>query len=173
MNYLEFLARWYNLSFVFLVLAGLGIGLKNRLGGRGVSAVSISLVAAGIIGLTVNGALHDLALDGYERRFPLVLSGALLIGSLLGAATARARRRLSSGVRGLSFTVPGLEGSRAKIVSREVASEPASGRAQWRDEDGVMHVVRVHTKEGSLPFGRDVRLVTYDESGRSYLVEVD
>lgn len=173
MSYLDFLTRWYNLSFLFLVLAGLGVGWKGRLSKRRASAVSLGLVAAGIVGLTINGALHDLGIEGYERRFPAVLAGAILIGGLIGMLVTRARRRLFPAVEGMAFTVPGLEGSKARIVSREVVAEPASGRAQWRDEDGVMHIVRVHTREGTLPFGREVRLVSYDERGRSYLVEVN
>ncbi len=173
MSYLDFLTRWYNLSFLFLVLAGLGVGWKGRLRKRRASAVSLGLVAAGIVGLTINGALHDLGIEGYERRFPAVLAGAILIGGLIGMLVTRARRRLFPAVEGMAFTVPGLEGSKARIVSREVVAEPASGRAQWRDEDGVMHIVRVHTREGTLPFGREVRLVSYDERGRSYLVEVN
>lgn len=171
MSYLEFLARWYNLPFLALVLAGLAVGLVGRLGRRRVTALSTGLIAAGIVGLTWNGALHDLGLNGYERRFPVVLATAALIGAIIGITIDRARRRLFPAVEGLAFTVPGLEGSMAKIVSREVGLEPASGRAQWRDEDGVMHVVRVHAGDESLPFGREVRLLTYDAGSRSYLVE--
>jgi len=171
-NYLEFLARWYNLPFLALVLAGLAVGLAGRLRRRRTTGVSTGLVVAGIVGLTWNGALHDLGLNGYERRFPVVLASAALIGAIIGITLDRARRRLFPAVEGLAFTVPGLEGSPARIVSREVGPEPASGRAQWRDEDGVMHIVRVHSGDESLPFGREVRLLTYDARARSYLVEI-
>ncbi len=173
MSYVEFLARWYNLPFLALVLFGLVVGLAGRLRRRRTTALSTGLIAAGVVGLTWNGALHDLGLEGYAGRFPVVLAGSALIGGLLGALIGRARRRLFPAVEGLAFTVPGLEGSAARIVSRDVGSEPASGRAQWTDEDGVMHIVRVHTGAGPLPFGRQVRLVKFDERGRSYLVETD
>jgi hypothetical protein len=170
-SYVEFLARWYNLPFLALVLAGLAVGLVGRLGRRRVTALSTALIAAGIVGLTWNGALHDLGLNGYERRFPIVLASAALIGAIIGITIDRARRRLFPAVEGLAFTMPGLEGSMARIVSREVGPEPASGRAQWRDEHGVMHIVRVHAGDESLPFGREVRLLTFDAGSRSYLVE--
>ena len=171
MTYLEFLARWYNLPFLALVLAGLAVGLVGRLRQRRTTGLSTGLVSAGIAGLTWNGALHDLGLGGYEQRFPVVLAGALLIGTVIGFIIDRARRRLFPAVEGLAFTVPGLEGSLARIVSREVGPDPASGRAQWRDEDGVMHLVRVHSADEALPFGREVRLLTYDAGARSYLVK--
>jgi hypothetical protein len=170
-NYLEFLARWYNLPFLALVLAGLTVGLAGRLRRRTIPGVSTGLVAAGIVGLTWNGALHDLGLGGYEQRFPVVLAAAVLIGGLIGLLVDRARRRLFPEVAGLAFTVPGLEGSLARIISRDVGPEPASGRAQWRDEEGVMHLVRVHAPDETLKFGREVRLVAFDPGTRSYLVE--
>jgi hypothetical protein len=171
MNYLEFLARWYNLPFLALVLAGLVVGLVGRLRRRRVTALSTGLIAAGIVGLTWNGALHDLGLDGYEQRFLVVLASSALIGGFIGFMIDRARRRLFPAVEGLSFTVPGLEGSLARIVSREAGPEPGSGRAQWTDGDGVMHLVRVHCAAGTLSFGREVRLLTFDAGARSYLVE--
>ena len=170
-SYFEFLARWYNLPFLALVLAGFAAGLAARLRRRRATALSTGLIAAGIVGLTWNGALHDLGLNGYATRFPVVLASSALIGAFIGITLDRARRRLFPAVEGLAFTVPGLEGSLARVVSREVGTEPGSGRAQWRDEDGVMHVVRVHAADESLPFGREVRLVTFDSGGRSYLVE--
>jgi hypothetical protein len=74
-------------------------------------------------------------------------------------------------VEGVAFTVPGLEGSEARIVTRTVGPAPGSGRAQWQDERGVIHVVRVHTGEDLLRFGRRVRLVAWDEGERSYRVD--
>ena len=172
MNYLEFLARWYNLPFLALVLAGFAVGLMGRLRRRRTTGLTTGLISAGIAGLTWNGALHDFGLAGYERWFPVVLASALLIGMFIGFVIDRARRRLFPAVAGLAFTVPGLEGSLARIVSREVGPDPASGRAQWRDEDGVMHLVRVHSVDEGMSFGREVRLLKYDAGARSYLVEI-
>ena len=171
MNYLEFLTRWYNLPFVVLILGGLLTGMVARARGRRATALSTGLVAAGVVGLTWNGALHDLGIEGYAERFGLVLLASGLAGAAIGIATDRVRRRLFPAVEGLAFTVAGLEGSEARIVSREATSDPGSGRAQWQDEDGVLHIVRVHSGAATIRFGRPVRLTEFDEDARSYLVE--
>ena len=170
MSYLEFLARWYNLAFLALVAGGLAVGLAGRISGTRRPALAAALIVAGIIGLTWNGALHDFGLADWERRFPVILIASLAAGSLVGFGVARVRR-LTPEVTGLAFTAPGLEGTRCLIVSRRVGPEPASGRARWTDEDGVMHVVRVHTEAPSLRFGRRVVLRSFDPVGRSYLAE--
>ncbi len=170
MSYWEFLARWYNLVFLALVAGGLAVGLAGRLAARRRPGVAAGLIVAGIVGLTWNGALHDLGLHDYERRFSAVLAVSLVIGTLVGLAVARVRR-WRPGVQGLAFTAPGLEGTRARVVSGEVGADPASGRVQWTDAGGVMYVVRVHTSEPSMRFGREVVLRDYDPNARSYRVE--
>ncbi len=172
MSYLAFLTRWYNLVFVALAIAGLAVGLAGRLARRRTTAVSVGLVAAATIGLTWNGALHDLGIGGYERRFPVILLVALLAGMGTGVALDRLRRRLLPPVEGVLFTEPGHEGTIARVVTRAVGPAPASGRAQWQDEAGVIHIVRCHTGEGELKFGRRVRLDRFDDENASYLVEV-
>ena len=171
MNYLEFLARWYNLPFLLFVAAGALTGILRRTTRRRGTAISTGLVAAGIVGLTWNGALHDLGIEGYEDRFALVLAASALIGALFGWTVERARRKLFPAVEGLAFTVAGLEGAEARMISRDIDEKPGSGRAQWRDEDGVMHLVRVHTSDPGIRFGRSVRLVEFDAESRSYRVE--
>jgi hypothetical protein len=171
LNYFEFLAHWYNLPFVIAILVGASTGVLRRVGRRRGNALPTGLVAAGVVGLTWNGALHDLGIEGYAGRFPLVFISSLLIGALVGWSVERARRKLFPRVEGLAFTVPGLEGNEARIVSRDVTEEPASGRAQWRDDDGVMHLVRVHTDGRGIRFGGSVRLIEFDANSRSYRVE--
>ncbi|MCL7926420.1 MAG: hypothetical protein M8841_01425 [marine benthic group bacterium] len=171
MNYLEFLARWYNLPFLLFIAAGVLTGILRRVTRRRGTAVSTGLVAAGVVGLTWNGALHDLGIGDYEDRFALVLAASAMIGTLFGWSVQRARSKLFPAVEGLAFTVAGLEGTEARMISREVDQEPGSGRAQWRDSDGVMHLVRVHTPDSGIRFGRSVRLVEYDAESRSYRVE--
>jgi hypothetical protein len=170
-NYLEFLARWYNLPFVLLILAGISAGILRRVARRRGTALSTGLVATGVVGLTWNGALHDLGIAGYEERFALVLAASAAIGALMGWLVDRARRKLFPAVEGVAFTVAGLEGIQARVISREVVNDPGSGRAQWRDEDGVMHLVRVHSGDESIRFGRSVRLIEFDAESRSYRVE--
>jgi hypothetical protein len=171
LNYLEFLVRWYNFPFVVSILLGAAMAIVRRLGRRRRTALSTGLVAAGVVGLTWNGALHDLGVGGYESRFPLVVAASVLIGALVGWTVERARRSLFPAVEGLAFTVAGLEGREARVVSREVTEEPGSGRVQWRDEDGVLHLVRVHSEAEGIRFGRSVRLVEFDPGLRSYRVE--
>jgi hypothetical protein len=170
-SYLEFLARWHNLPFLALALGALVAGLWGRTTRRRTTALSTGLAAAALIGLTWNGALHDLGVEDYGRRFPLVLLVSLVAGGLLGVGLDRLRRRVFPPVEGVAFTEPGLEGSDARIVSRTAGPEPASGRAQWQDEAGVIHVIRVHTSGDVLRFGRRVRLAEWYEAARSYLVE--
>jgi hypothetical protein len=170
-SYLEFLARWYNLPFLALAVGALAAGLYGRVTRRRTTAVSTALAAAALLGLTWNGALHDLGIRDFGRRFPLVFLVSLAAGVLLGVGLDRLRRRLFPPVEGVAFTEPGLEGSEARVVTRTVGPEPASGRAQWQDEAGVIHVIRVHTAGDLLRFGRRVRLVAWDGVARSYRVE--
>lgn len=171
MNYLEFLARGYNIPFLALAAGAVAAGLYGRATRRRTTALSTGLAAAALVGLTWNGALHDLGVPDIGRRFPLVLLVSLGAGVLIGAGLDRLRRRLFPPVEGVAFTEPGLEGNEARIVTRTAGPEPASGRAQWQDEGGVIHVVRVHTGGEALRFGRRVRLVAWDEARSSYRVE--
>ncbi len=171
MSYLEFLARGYNLPFLALAAGALVAGLYGRATRRRTTALSTGLAAAALVGLTWNGALHDLGVVDIGRRFPLVLLVSLVAGVLLGLGLDRLRRRLFPPVEGVAFTESGLEGSEGRIVTRTAGPEPASGRAQWQDVAGVIHVVRVHTGEELIRFGRRVRLVEWDEAARSYRVE--
>jgi len=51
-----------------------------------------------------------------------------------------------------------------------IAPEAGSGRAQWQDTDGNLHIVHVHTTGEGLRFGRRVRLENFDPETESYLV---
>lgn len=171
MNYLEFLARGYNLPFLALAAGAIAAGLYGRATRRRTTALATGLAAAALVGLTWNGALHDLGVVDIGRRFPLVFVVSAGAGLLLGVGLDRARRRLFPPVEGVAFTEPGLEGNEARVVTRTAGPEPASGRAQWQDEAGVIHVIRIHTAGDLLRFGRRVRLVAWDEAARSYRVE--
>ncbi|MFQ5888765.1 MAG: hypothetical protein ACE5JR_01795 [Gemmatimonadota bacterium] len=170
MSYLAFLAEPYNLPFVLAaVVAAASVPVARRLGGDSLGATA-GLIAAAITGLTWNGAIHDLALGSPAPRFPLVLAVSIAVGLLTGRAAVRFRDRHFPPIRDVRLTEPGHEGLEAIVVSRQVASEPGSGRVQWQDDDGVMHVVRCHSSGEVLPFGRTVRLVEFDARDRSYLV---
>lgn len=132
-------------------------------------AVGLGAFAVGVLGLTLNGAIHDFRLGEPSGWFPLVLVLAIGGGVLAGWAGACLRDRWFPPVHEVRFDAPGLEGRSAKVVSRGVGERPASGRAQLRDEGGVLHLVHCHVGRGEeRGFGERVRLEEYDEASGSY-----
>ncbi len=70
----------------------------------------------------------------------------------------------------MRFNRPGHEGVEARLVTRGAGPEPGSGRAQWQDGEGTLHIVHVHTSGEDVGFGRRVLLDRFDEASESYLV---
>jgi len=168
--YLDFLGEWFNLPFVgAVVIGGALIVWRHRTVRPG--WVPAAVFAAGITGLTVNGAIHDLALGDPADQFPLVIVIAIVAGVGLAFAGSRVLHRAFPPVTGVTWNQPGLEGSIAQIVTATAGAESPTGRARVRDTDGVVHVVRVHAPGGSLRFGRRVRLGTFDDSRNAYPIE--
>lgn len=177
MSYAEFLGQWYNVAFLLLGLSGAGLWIAGRLrrrrAGRGdgvaSSLVAGTLVASGVAGLTVNGAIHDLSLGDPAPRFPLVLPAALAVGFVVARAYRKLARRYFPPVHGVEIDSPDLAGLDARIVSKNVSGEPRSGRAQLQAGD-VLHLVHCHAENDGVRFGRTVRLVEFDSTSGSYLV---
>lgn len=177
MSYWEFLGQWYNLAFLLLGLSGVGLWLVGRFrrdgAGRGAgiasSVVAGTLVASAVGGLTINGAMHDLALGDPAPRFPIVLAASLVVGFLVARGYRRLARRYFPPVHGVRIDSPDLAGLEARIVSKNVGHEPRSGRAQLQSGD-VLHLVHCHTEKEGVRFGRTVRLVEFDGANGSYLV---
>lgn len=188
MTYLQFLGQWYNLPWLAAVGAGLWIGfragrgrragaagaaeLPERPGSRGPStSPATALVTAGVVGLTLNGAIHDLRLGSAGTRFPLVALLSLAVGWFLAWGGARLRYRLAPPVTGLAFNRPGLEGSEAVVTVAGVAVD-GTVRARLRDDAGVAHIVRVQARDGQgtadLRFGSRIRLGAFDAERGSY-----
>lgn len=177
MTYLQFLGQWYNLPWLAAVGVGLLLGLRTRLGSRDRPAggprtsPAVVLVTAGVVGLTLNGAIHDLRLGSAEALFPLVTALSLGVGWFLAWGGVRLRNRFAPPVTGLAFNRPGLEGGDAVVMSGGVASD-RTVRARLRDDAGVVHIVRVHVPEGQdardLGIGRRVRLGAFDGERGSY-----
>lgn len=176
MAYLRFLGEWYNLVWVGAICAGL---LFVRLGRREPpdeprTSPGIVLIAAGVLGLTLNGALHDFRVEPIARWFPLVAVFALGAGWLVARSASRLRHRWFPPVRGVAFNQPGLEGEEAIVLSADL-QRGRIGRARHRDETGTSHILRVHLADdegvGALRFGGRVRLGTFDPARRSYPVE--
>lgn len=171
MSYGEFLLEWYNLVFLAAGTVGLAAALLGRRLGRDPVPVASTALTAGVAGLTLNGAVHDLRLGDPAGHFWWVLPAALALGAAAGWGFTKARDRWFPPVRGVRLNPPGQEGAEARVVSASVEEEPGSGRAQWQDEEGVLTLVKCHTAEGSMKFGADVRLESFDEAEDSYLVE--
>lgn len=170
MSYLEFLGRPYNVFF--LVMGGLGVAvlLVARRREEDLFLVHVGLIALGFAGLTLNGAIHDLALGDPADRFPSVLGLSVVIAAVSAGVGRRVRDRFFPPVREVHFNERGLEGVEARIVSRGVDTDPGSGRAHWHDGDGRLHLVTCHTSEGRIEFGRTVLLEEFDDEHGSYLV---
>ena len=170
MSYGEFLLQWYNLIFVAAGAVGLAAALFGGGEDRDPLRFAATALSTSIVGLTLNGAIHDLRLGDPAGHFWWVLPGALVGGALLGWGIESARNRWFPPVRSVRWNPPGQEGAEARVVSSSVEEEPASGRAQWQDEDGVLTLVKCHTAEDEMKFGARVRLEEYDEARDSYLV---
>lgn len=185
MTYLEFLAQWYNLPWVTAVAGGLLLALKRRLGPRGGEAradaaaaprtsPTVLLVAAGVVGLTLNGAIHDFRVGSVGRWFPLVAVLAVASGWLIAWGGSRVRHRYVPPVRGVMFNQPGLEGREAVVLN--AALPPGrTGRGRYRDEAGISHIVRIHLPADAdareVRFGDRVRLGAFDTDRGSYPVQ--
>ena len=169
MSYAEFLLQWYNLPFVASIIGGGVLGLLRHR--TELSQWSPGLFILGIAGLTLNGAVHDLALGSPASRFPVVFAISVTLTVGLIAFGRRMSRRLFPQVTGVTWNQAGLDGSAAQIVTPTGGAASPFGRARVRDEDGVSHVVRVQADGPSLRFGRRVRLGSFDESTESYPVE--
>lgn len=182
MTYLQFLGQWYNLIWLAAVGVGLVFALMARIGDRGPignrnaprTSPAAALVASGVIGLTLNGAIHDFRLGEAGRRFPIVLVASLVGGWLFVRGFSRLRHRLAPPVTGITFNREGFEGREAVVLSGSL-DESGIGRARYRDAAGVAHIVRVHEATGGegaeLRFGRRVRLGPFDEERRAYAAE--
>jgi len=170
MTYFEFLGRWYNLAFLALGAAGLLSAAWGRVRDRDLFRLAAALVITAVIGLTWNGAIHDLRLGEPGPRFPYVLAGSAAAGWLAGRWLWRFRSRHFRPISAVRFNRAGHEGVEARLVTRGAGAIPGSGRAQWQDSEGTLHVVHVHTSGEEIGFGRRVLLDRFDTSVESYLV---
>lgn len=169
MTYFQFLAEWYNAVFIAAAFIGLVYIGWARARGSPAFRSAIVLFTIALVGLTWNGAIHDLGLGSPAPRFPLVLLVAVGAGLLMSRLVGGLRDRYFRPIGGVRFNRPGHEGVEARIVTRNAGPEPGSGRAQWQDGDGVLHIVHVHTHGEVLGFGCRVRLGDFDADAASYL----
>lgn len=171
MSYLDFLLESFNLVYLAASGAGTGTLAYARWARRhDLFRVHAGLLSFGVAGLTVNGAVHDFALGDPARLFPWTLLVSLLLAAAATVTGKWVRDRFFPPIRDVLFNRPGLEGVEAKVVSRRVEPEPGSGRAQWHDGEEALHLVACHTEEGTVAFGRTVRLEEFDDEHESYRV---
>lgn len=167
MAYLRFLLEWYNLPWVLAAVVGLVIWFVGR------RRAAVLLLAAGVAGLTLNGALHDFRLGPIGRWFPLVTVLSLGAGWGVARWVTRHRARWFPPVSGVAFNPPGLEGREAVVLSARLVRGHV-GRARYRDGAGVSNIVRVHLEgdgAADLRFGSAVRLGRFDPDRRAYRIE--
>lgn len=188
-DYLVFLLRWYNWLYVagvlvaalsiarLGVLARAGAALGRGLGLQRVSGhpvVRIFGLAFGLIGLTVNGALHDYWPTAQETGF---LPGLVVTVALAAIATrglGRVLERHFPEIKAVRWGAPGLTGREGRVVSRAVSPDYRAGRAQVMGEDETLHMVFCKTTGEEIPFGAVVVLGEYDaEDGRYYVERID
>lgn len=172
-EYLAFLSEWFNLPWLVAVAGGVLLAFLGPR--RHLFSPSALAIAAGVTGLTLNGAIHDLRLGAIGPRFPLVALLSLGVGALAGWLGPRLRDRIAPPVTGVTFNDPDLEGREAVILSARVGEGGDEiGRARHRDADGVSHIVRIRLADGgetaSLPFGSRITLDRYDRRARAYAV---
>lgn len=188
MSYLAFLLEWYNWIYLVGLLVGVGTlgrvtaleragaALERWMGIRRVaprSILRIFVVSFVVVGLTVNGALHDYWPSAQERGFLPGLLFTTLVAALLTRGIGRYFERHFPEIKAVGWGSPGLSGRQGRVVSRMVSPDYRAGRAQVMGEDDTLHVVMCKTREGEIPYGAAVVLGEYDtEDGRYFVEEV-
>jgi hypothetical protein len=185
-NYLTFLLQWYNwpylggLLLVALSLArpallgGLGARLGGLLGLRSASGSAVLrafAVTLTVVGLTVNGALHDYWPAAQERGFLPGLVATVLLAAAVTRVVGRVFEEHFPEIKAVSWGASGLSGSEGQVVSRMVSSDYRAGRAQVMGDDETLHIVMCKTRGSEIPLGAMVVLGDYDDEDGRYFVE--
>lgn len=184
MSYLKFLAQWYNwpylaafgltaVSFVRpAYVRGVGDSLArplrlSRIGGH--SVIRILGVTLGVMGLTVNGALHDYWPSAQQNGFLPGFALSVFVALLVTRAVGRVQERYFPEIKAVGFGARDLAGLEGRVVSRSVGPTYLAGRAQVMGDDGTLHIVLCKTGEEEIPYGSRIVLGEYDDTdGRYY-----
>lgn len=185
MTYLEFLLQWYNWPYLAaLALAAIARVLPSvfrRPGETLVAALSLRRVAPhtllaifslalGIVGLTINGALHDYSPDLLSVGFVPALLLSVMLAATAAHVVGRVLQRHFPEIRAVGFGARDLAGQEGRVVSRRVGPEYRAGRAQVMMGDGTLHMVLCKTRTAVIPYGAKIVLQEYDsEDGRYYV----
>lgn len=185
MNYLEFLLRWYNwpyLAALLIALASLGrLGPVGRLGariGRWLHLERLSdhavlrtfVLSVAVVGLTINGALHDYWPEAQETAFAPALALTLFLATVFTRAIGGVVKRHFPEIRAVQWGGAGLSGERGRVVSRLIGSDYRAGRVQVMGENHTLFMVLCKTRGEEIPYGAEVRLGEYDEGDGRYFV---
>ncbi len=189
MSYLTFLVQWYNwpyLAGLLLLAASLArpaalVGLGSRLGGwlgvggaSGLSVLRAFSVSLALVGLTLNGGLHDYWPAAQERGFLPGFVVTLLIAAAVARWVGRIVEEHFPEIKAVSWGARGLSGHEGRVVSRVVSADYRAGRAQVAGDEETVHIVMCKTRGDEIPFGAMVALGEYDEAdGRYYVEPVD
>lgn len=189
MSYLVFLAEWYNWPYLVAALLG-GVAMVYPQGVEGLGAklrgllrleraaprslLRIGSVAFAMVGLTLNGALHDYWPAAQESGFLPVLLVTSAVALTVTRGLGRVLERHFPEIKAVRWGGPGLTGQRGRVVSQQVSADYRAGRAQIMGEDRTLHVVWCKTREVEIPYGAMVVLGEYDaEDDRYYVERVD
>lgn len=189
MSYLEFLAGWYNwlylaalaaaaaARFVPSLFRSVGERLGRVLGVHGVAGHTLAAIftlALGILGLTLNGALHDYWPRALTAAFVPTIALSGIIAAIVTRVLGRALSRHFPEIRAIEFGSRGLAGHEGRVVSRSVSPDYRAGRAQVMLEDGTLHMVLCKTRRREIGYGARVVLDEYDpQDGRYYVLPAD
>ena len=187
MNYLTFLLEWYNWPYLAgIVLAGASLVRPadwDRLGSRlgdilglekvsGRSVVRVFAVCLALVGLTINGALHDYRPAAQERGFVPGLVIAVTLAGLVTRSIGRIFAHHFPQFKAIAWGDAGLSGKEGRIVSRQVSQDYRAGRAQVMGEDETLHMVLCKTRKAEIHYGALVVLGEYDDEDGRYYVEL-
>jgi len=184
-SYLTFLVQWYNWPYLAglllvaaslarpAVLGALGVRLGGWLGlkrASGFAVLRAFAVTLTVVGLTVNGALHDYWPAAQERGFIPGLVVTVVLALLVTRLVGRVFEEHFPEFRAVSWGESGLSGREGRVVSRLVSADYRAGRAHVMGEDGTLHTVLCKTGGSEIPLGALVVLGEYDDEDGRYIV---
>jgi hypothetical protein len=185
-SYFTFLVQWYNWPYLAgllvvaaslvrpAVLGALGVRLGGWLGLKrapGFAVLRAFTVTLTVVGLTVNGALHDYWPAAQERGFIPGLVITVVLALLVTRLVGRVSEEHFPEFKAVSWGESGLSGREGRVVSRMVSADYRAGRAHVMDEDGTLHTVMCKTGGREIPLGALVVLGEYDDEDGRYIVE--
>lgn len=185
MSYPEFLVQWYNWPYLLALviaiaslarppaLAELGAALGGILRLEQLSGLTILRtfsVCVAIVGLTVNGAIHDYWRRAQESAFAPALLLTVFLAVVFTRAIGGVLQRHFPRIRDVRWGGSNLSGERGRVVSRAVSPDYRAGRAQVMGADDTLYIVLCKTREEEIPYGVEVELGDFDTSDGRYFV---